>query len=179
MNHRNWNDDGHIGEHMRSAATPVVRPDFADNVMEDVRRLATAPRPRPAVHRRRWAPLALAATLTAVTIGVILRAGGGEAVPVRRAAPAMVRRVNFAVRLPHAHSVGVIGSFDGWQHAVPLKRHAHGLWVARLRLPVGQYAYLFVVNGHRTMPNPQSREQQPDGFGGENSVIIVDGRATA
>lgn len=86
------------------------------------------------------------------------------------------REVSFSLSAPHAVSVAVVGEFNGWNpHRTEMVRASHaGLWQARLRLPPGVYQYAFVVDGTTWMKDPRS-PTVGDGFGGENSVLLVDG----
>jgi len=87
------------------------------------------------------------------------------------------REVEVALAAPQATSVAVVGDFNNWNpQRTRLVRSSHeGRWSARLRLPPGVYQYSFVIDGTTWVRDPQSKTVLSDGFGGENSVIIVDG----
>lgn len=87
------------------------------------------------------------------------------------------REVEVIYSAPAALSVVVVGDFNGWNpKSNPMIRSTHqGLWRTRLRLPRGIYQYSFVVDGTTWAKDPQAKKYLADGFGGENSVIIVDG----
>ena len=87
------------------------------------------------------------------------------------------RDLEVEFRAPAATSVAVVGDFNGWD---PRRNHLvrathEGLWRTRLRLPPGVYQYSFVIDGTVWERDPLARKTAADGFGGENSVIIVDG----
>lgn len=116
--------------------------------------------------------------------------GGVPLLAVLLVGLAFLARGNYAVRLvggereivveyaaPAAASVAVVGDFNGWDsRRNQMVRSTHeGLWKARLRLPPGIYQYAFVVDGTRWARDPGARRYLDDGFGGVNSVIVVDG----
>jgi hypothetical protein len=83
--------------------------------------------------------------------------------------------VVFNLNIPEAHAVAVIGTFNGWQprgyemQFNPEKK----IWSLTLRLPEGRYEYAFLVDGQRILPDPEASLYQDDGFGNENSVMIL------
>jgi hypothetical protein len=82
--------------------------------------------------------------------------------------------VRFELVAPQARTVSVAGSFNGWQvGALPLARVEDGLWATTVALPVGEHRYEFVIDGTRWVPDPTAHAQVDDGFGGQNSVIVV------
>jgi len=85
--------------------------------------------------------------------------------------------IELALAAPQATSVAVVGDFNNWNpQRTRLIRASHeGLWRARLKLPPGVYQYSFVIDGTTWVRDPQSKTVLSDGFGGENSVFIVDG----
>jgi len=87
------------------------------------------------------------------------------------------RRVEVFFSAPQAAAVTIAGDFNGWNpHRTRLVRSGHeGLWRARLRLSPGVYQYSFVLDGKTWVLDPGAKTTLADGFGGMNSVIIVDG----
>lgn len=87
------------------------------------------------------------------------------------------RVVEVALTAPQAASVTIAGDFNGWDpERTRLVRSNHeGLWRARLKLPPGTYQYSFVLDGTTWVGDPEAKTVLADGFGGKNSVIIVDG----
>lgn len=66
------------------------------------------------------------------------------------------------------------GEFNGWnQGATPLADpDGDGVWEATLRVAAGRYPYKFVVDGN-WIPDPGNPVRIPDGFGGENTILVV------
>jgi len=73
-----------------------------------------------------------------------------------------------------AHSVSVIGSFNGWspEHS-RMRRIPGGPWEITLSLRPGKYAYRFLVNNRQQVLDPRCPIEEPDGYGGKNSVIYI------
>lgn len=91
-------------------------------------------------------------------------------IPVAPTRPA----VRFAFTAPDAHTVTVVGTFNGWDtHATPLHRDDAGVWSADIPLEPGRYAYLFVVDGQRWVLDPSAARDAADDFGTRNSVVMV------
>lgn len=73
--------------------------------------------------------------------------------------------------------VYLVGDFNGWnQHADPLRYDGEEeRFMREIYLQPGRYSYKFVVDGN-WLHDTQNPERQPDGYGGYNSIIQVDGR---
>lgn len=87
------------------------------------------------------------------------------------------REVEVVLVAPTAVSAAVVGDFNGWDpKRNPMARSGHGgEWRARLRLPPGVHQYSFVVDGTNWVADPTASNLLEDGFGGQNSVLIVGG----
>jgi hypothetical protein len=73
-----------------------------------------------------------------------------------------------------ANSVAVIGSFNGWSPVSSnLRRGKNGGWEISLHLTPGRYAYRFLVNNNHQVLDPKCDTEEPDGYGGKNSVLFV------
>jgi anti-sigma factor RsiW len=114
---------------------------------------------------------ALPALAAAMLVAVFLFKGS----PFKGAPGA--REVDVVFVAPAAATVSVVGDFNGWDpRRNPMTRGAEReAWRTRLVLPPGVYQYSFVVDGTVWEKDPQAKNYLADGFGGENSVIIVDG----
>ncbi len=124
-------------------------------------------------------PLRRALTWMAAPAAVLLVLGAGLLVKGRVELRELTaeRSVEVMYAAPQAATVSLVGDFNGWN---PLRtqmvRVSHeGLWRARLRLTPGVYQYSFVVDGTRWVVDPRATTTLADGFGGVNSVIVVDG----
>ena len=82
--------------------------------------------------------------------------------------------VEFALDMPDAHSVQVVGSFNNWvpQPCELHKDNGSTRWILTLRLQPGRYEYAFLVDG-KHMPHPDAEFYQDDGFGNQNTVLAL------
>ena len=84
-------------------------------------------------------------------------------------------RILFVFHDDRAKSVAVAGDFNSWDARSKLSKNASGLWVAEMPAPAaGEYQYKFVVNGHRWIDDPGNGKKVPDGFGGLNSLLVIE-----
>ncbi|MBT3255092.1 MAG: hypothetical protein HN366_01355 [Deltaproteobacteria bacterium] len=76
---------------------------------------------------------------------------------------------------PSANQVQLVGTFSNWMPGVfRLKGpDALGYWVIDIKLPPGRYEYTFLVNGSRLVPDDDGEALRADGFGHENSVLLL------
>jgi Glycogen recognition site of AMP-activated protein kinase len=75
---------------------------------------------------------------------------------------------------PEAKTVAVVGNFNGWSpEANPMKKVDEG-WELTLSLAPGRYAYRFLVDQRKQVLDPSSKIEEPDGYGGKNSVMVVE-----
>ena len=92
--------------------------------------------------------------------------------PVAASAGNGENRVLFVMPAPGAHSVSVVGNFNGWE-ATPLNdKDGDGIWTASIPLPDGRYEYAFVVDGRWWGQDPLA-DGYVHSFGEYNSVRYV------
>ena len=82
--------------------------------------------------------------------------------------------VEFALDMPDARSVHVVGSFNHWvpQPCLLHKDNGSTRWLLTLQLQPGRYEYVFLVDG-KHMPHPDAEFHQNDGFGNQNTVLVL------
>src|SRR5580698_191368 len=73
------------------------------------------------------------------------------------------------------HHVVVVGDFNGWSHdATPMTRKDNGIFSVSIEMTEGVHLYKFMVDGKWVNdPHSDPSLEQPDGFGGKNSAIVV------
>lgn len=72
-------------------------------------------------------------------------------------------------------SVSVVGSFNGWSPtATRMVRRDDGAWQVKVRLQPGRFEYKFAIDGSNWIADPSNPEAVDDGFGGRNSVLVVE-----
>lgn len=86
------------------------------------------------------------------------------------------RAVTFVLNWPSARSVSVVGTFNHWDpDGYRMHREAPGApWKLILKLAQGKYAYAFLIDDQRLVADPRSLWHQEDGFGNQNSALIVE-----
>jgi len=72
------------------------------------------------------------------------------------------------------HTVAVAGDFTNWD-ALAMQKVKDDCWKITVRLKPGKYQYAFVIDGKEWIPDPSSPRRVSDGFGGFNSVLVVNG----
>ena len=182
-------DDQRVGRQVEEAYRRSVTPDpgARARLLERIGRL-----PPPRRERTGWTwftGLAPASSRVAMAAAVLVVAGGalivralgpnadapGPPAPSGQApAPPTVR---FELAAPGAAGVTLVGDFNGWdRRATPMRRAAASdVWTVSVPLGRGRHAYGFVVDGNRWVADPSAPLAPVDGFGGSNSVILVDG----
>lgn len=91
--------------------------------------------------------------------------------------PAEVGRARFELEVPGAERVEVMGSFTQWE-PVPMQQVSPGRWSLDLPLEPGEHLYAYLVDGQAVAP-PEALRHRPDGFGGENGVLVIAGEPAA
>jgi hypothetical protein len=84
-------------------------------------------------------------------------------------------QVIFSCQAPSAGAVYLAGTFNAWNaQANPMKQDEDGIWRLAMNLPAGRHEYKFVIDGNWTA-DPNGYDTAPDGYGGENSVLVLTG----
>lgn len=91
-------------------------------------------------------------------------------------------RVDFYFTWKDAKTVSLSGDFNKWNHTAPFNHlklvdREKGLWHTTVNLATGKYQYKFVVDDSRWITDENADGLVPDGFGGQNSVLIIDEKA--
>lgn len=128
----------------------------------------------------RLSPLTAGLATVAVALAWVLLPSAGSPAPSSSAVGRVVgshiplRTIRFTLEAPGASTVAVTGDFLEWRpEGVPLHRLPSGEWAGELQLPAGVHHYAFVVNGHEWVADPAASSRVEDGFGHENSLLIV------
>ncbi len=79
-------------------------------------------------------------------------------------------RVRFAIQVPKAKSVALLGDFNQWEQ-IRLTRYANDLFAMEIPLASGSYAYGFLVDGKKFIPDVSGQPRISDGLGQENSLL--------
>lgn len=99
--------------------------------------------------------------------------------------PCRLRTFTFDPRGRSPRTVVVAGELNGWAPdagggAWPLELAPElGLWIGKHEVPDGTWPYKLVVDGSEWLTDPTNPLSAPDGFGGQNSLLVGDcSRAT-
>jgi len=84
------------------------------------------------------------------------------------------RSVTLRYMNAEAQSVAVVGSFNGWSPEANPMLKKEGAWEIILSLAPGKYSYRFLVDQRKQTLDPSASKEEPDGFGGKNSVLVVE-----
>jgi len=114
--------------------------------------------------------------VTRYSAGAASAARVADGVAASTTANGMMLPVTFSVVAPNAASVSIVGDFNRWNPAaLPMRRSPDGrTWQVEVRLPLGLYAYAFMIDG-RLAPDPAAPHAAADDFGTPNSMLVVRG----
>ena len=118
-------------------------------------------------------PLSMLLVLAWIACGSRPRFAGADAPTGELKLYPHVFSYNAGDALPH--QAAVVGDFNGWSHdAAPMTRGEKGIYSVSVDMTEGVHLYKFFVDG-KFVNDPQSDPnlEQPDGFGGKNSAVLV------
>ncbi len=82
-------------------------------------------------------------------------------------------QVMFALNMPSAADVRLVGDFNDWDPSgIALRRESGGEWTTALSLRPGDYQYRFLVDG-RWLCDPANERSVENVYGGRNSLLEV------
>jgi 1,4-alpha-glucan branching enzyme len=125
---------------------------------------------------RRWSWLVIAIVALALLAGCAGTKKGGMMEEAGGGAPKIGGDgVVFSFKAPEgAQAVYLAGEFNGWRPDLDLMNDddGDGIWTLTYKLASGTYQYKFVADGS-WYHDPNNPDTAPDGFGGNNSVLVV------
>jgi len=90
-------------------------------------------------------------------------------------APAVTsQEVTFTIEAPEAEHVHLAGDFNNWTLDGSEMEPVGGVWKKVVKLPPGRYRYRYVVDG-RWQNDPLNAVVEPSPYGGEDSVLVMEG----
>jgi hypothetical protein len=114
---------------------------------------------------------ALAAATASVALLVGLQLGGLQGDPAEEPQQPVV--VRFAIPVPAAQQVELMGDFTDWDGRIALEPTSAGLWTGQVKIQPGRYQYVIIVDGEKVELDPTASQLVEDGFGGMNAVLDV------
>ena len=83
-------------------------------------------------------------------------------------------KVKFSLRTDHAETVEIRGLNSDWQKSVEMAKKKDGSFTADVTLPKdSRHQFKYVVNETQWLNEPEPDGQEPNEFGGSNSVIVL------
>lgn len=96
-----------------------------------------------------------------------------------RSVPAVTSQgVTFTIEAPDAEHVHLAGDFNNWTLDGSEMEPTGGVWKKVVKLPPGRYRYRYVVDG-RWQSDPLNAVVEPSPYGGEDSILVMDGTVAA
>ena len=82
--------------------------------------------------------------------------------------------VKFSFKAEHADTIEILGLNSDWQHSIIMSRKKDGSFTADVSLPKNsKHEFKYLVNTKEWANEPEADAQQPNEYGGSNSVIIL------
>jgi 1,4-alpha-glucan branching enzyme len=83
-------------------------------------------------------------------------------------------KVKFSFKTDNAETVQIRGLNSDWQNSVIMTRKKDGTFTADVTLPKdSKHQFKYLVNEKDWLDEPQADAQEPNGFGGNNSVLVL------
>lgn len=83
-------------------------------------------------------------------------------------------KVKFTVNFDNAETVEILGLNGDWDNPIPMKKKKDGTFSSEISLPKNtQHEFKYRVNGNEWAEEPEADSQNPNEFGGTNSVITL------
>ncbi|MBG9377434.1 isoamylase early set domain-containing protein [Panacibacter sp. DH6] len=83
-------------------------------------------------------------------------------------------KVKFSFSPENAETVEILGLNSDWENSVIMSKKKDGTFTADVSLPKNsKHEFKYRVNATEWLNEPEADEQQPNMFGGSNSVIIL------
>ena len=98
-------------------------------------------------------------------------AGQAEKTEEVKSDPSSKNKIKFKYYNPKAKEVKLTGDFNSWRLR-SMAKGKDGIWAVAVDLAPGRYAYKYVVDGQYIKDN-KNPKSEPDGYGGERSVLEV------
>ncbi|QCR22518.1 isoamylase early set domain-containing protein [Pontibacter sp. SGAir0037] len=83
-------------------------------------------------------------------------------------------KVKFSVNPENAESVEILGLNGDWDNPVPMSKKKGGSFTYETSLPKeSQHEFKYRVNGSEWMNEPEADSENPNEYGGTNSVLVL------
>ena len=83
-------------------------------------------------------------------------------------------KVKFMLQAPDAEKVEILGLNSDWKNSVAMKKKKDGSFSCDISLPKNtQHEFKYLINESIWINEPEANSEQPNIFGGNNSVLVV------
>lgn len=83
-------------------------------------------------------------------------------------------KVKFSFKDENADSVQIRGLNSDWQNSIAMAKKKDGSFTADVTLPKdSRHQFKYVVNETQWLNEPEADSEEPNEFGGSNSVIVL------
>ena len=83
-------------------------------------------------------------------------------------------KVKFSFKVENAETIEILGLNSDWQNSIIMDKKKGGTFSADVNLPKdSKHEFKYRVNETEWLNEPEADSQQPNEFGGSNSVIIL------
>jgi len=83
-------------------------------------------------------------------------------------------KVKFSFKIENAETVEILGLNRDWQKSITMSKKKDGSFSADVTLPKdSKHEFKYLVNETEWLNEPEADGQQPNLFGGSNSVIVL------
>ena len=83
-------------------------------------------------------------------------------------------KVKFELNVENAETVEILGLNSDWENSIVMRKKKDGTFTSDVSLPKNlKQEFKYLVNKTEWLNETEADEQQPNGFGGSNSVIIL------
>lgn len=83
-------------------------------------------------------------------------------------------KVKFSLNVENAETVEILGLNSDWQNSIIMGKKKDGSFTCDVSLPKNtQHEFKYLVNETNWFNEPEADSQNPNVFGGSNSVIVI------
>lgn len=83
-------------------------------------------------------------------------------------------KVKFSFKVENAETIEILGLNSDWNNAVVMNRKKDGSFSADINLPKNsRHEFKYLVNTVEWVNEPSADAEQPNSFGGSNSVLVL------
>jgi len=83
-------------------------------------------------------------------------------------------KVKFSFQPENAETVEILGLNSDWQNSVIMSKKKDGSFTADVSLPKNtKHEFKYLINATEWVNEPEADAQEPNAFGGSNSVIVL------